>query len=129
MEDRITELRKNTEKAQNYFSKKLAFTIGPIELKYLMDEGKVKIIDARRREDYDIGHIPTAISIPKDEIDKNFDNISKDDINVVYGYNQQCHAAYKAALTLAEYGYSAVVLEGGFKVWMEDFRFASVSEK
>ena len=56
MEDRITELRKNTEKAQNYFSKKLAFTIGPIELKYLMDEGKVKIIDARRREDYDIGH-------------------------------------------------------------------------
>lgn len=42
MEDRITELRKNTEKAQNYFSKKLAFHYWPnrVKISYGRRQGK-----------------------------------------------------------------------------------------
>ena len=112
MNEKIKEIRFNPEKAQCFFSKKLAFTLGPIELKNLLDEGKVKLLDVRKKEDYDIAHIPSAISIPKEEV------------TVVYSYNQQCHLSAKACLILADYGYPTMLLEGGFKTWTEDFRFA-----
>ena len=127
MNDKVQDLRRNSIEAQNYFTKILAYTIGPIELKNLMDEGEINLIDVRRLEDFQIAHIPSAISIPKDEIENNFDKISKEKVNVVYCYNQQCHLGARAALILAEYSYPVVLLEGGFQVWTEDFRFATVS--
>ncbi len=122
--DKIKEIRFNSEKAQCFFSKCLAFTLGPVELKDLLDEGKVTVVDVRRSEDYEISHIPSAISIPKDELDKNLDKLSKDEVTVVYCYNQQCHLGARACLILADYGYPVMLLEGGFKTWTEDFRFA-----
>ena len=127
MNDKVQDLRRNSIEAQNYFTKILAYTIGPIELKNLMDEDEINLIDVRRSEDFQIAHIPGAISIPKDEIENNFDKISKEKVNVVYCYNQQCHLGATAALILAEYSYPVVLLEGGFQVWTEDFRFATVS--
>lgn len=127
MEEKVKNLRRNTQEAQNYFTKILAFTIGPIELKTIQEEGEVNLIDVRRLEDYQISHIPGALSIPKHEITNNFEKLSKDKTNVVYSYNQQCHLSAKAALLLAEYDYPVVVLEGGFQVWTEDFRFATSS--
>ena len=59
----IQNIRNNSEKAECYFSKKLAFTLGPVELKELSEERNVKIIDVRMRSDYEIGHIPGAISM------------------------------------------------------------------
>lgn len=126
MYDKIKEIRFNSEKAQCFFSKMLAFTLGPIELKNLMDEGKVKVVDVRLPQDYEIAHIPGAISIPENELANNLDKLSKEEVSVVYCYNQQCHLGAKAALVLAEYGYPVVLLEGGFKTWTEDFRFATV---
>lgn len=127
MNDKVQDLRRNSIEAQNYFTKILAYTIGPIELKNLMDEDEINLIDVRRSEDFQIAHIPGAISIPKDEIENNFNKISKEKVNVVYCYNQQCHLGATAALILAEYSYPVVLLEGGFQVWTEDFRFATVS--
>ena len=124
MNEKIKEIRFNPEKAQCFFSKNLAFTLGPIELKNLIDEGKVKLLDVRKKEDYDIAHIPSAISIPKDELADNIDKLSKEEVTVVYSYNQQCHLSAKACLILADYGYPTMLLEGGFKTWTEDFRFA-----
>lgn len=123
--EKIKELRANAEKAEHYFMKKLAYTLGPVELKTLMDEGKVRLVDVRRPEDYDIAHIPGAISIPQQEIANHLEELSKDETTVVYCYNQQCHLGAKACLTLAEYSYPCMLLEGGFKVWTEDFRFAT----
>ena len=125
MNDKIKELRFDTEKAQHYFMKTLAYSLGPVELKTLLDEGNVRIIDVRRSEDYQIAHIPSAISIPYDEITNNWDKLSKDEVSVVYCYNQQCHLGVKACLMLAEYGYPSMHLEGGFKTWTDDFRFST----
>lgn len=124
MDDKVTNLRRNSQEAQNYFEKILAFTLGPVELKTLMEENEVTLLDVRRAEDYEISHIPGAVSIPKDEIADNIDKLSKDNITVVYCYNQQCHLGAKAALILADYGYPVMLLDGGFQVWKEDFRFA-----
>lgn len=123
MDDKVTNLRRNSQEAQNYFEKMLAFTLGPVELKTLMEENEVTLLDVRRAEDYEISHIPGAVSIPKDEIADNIDKLSKDNITVVYCYNQQCHLGAKAALILADYGYPVMLLDGGFQVWKEDFRY------
>lgn len=127
MYDKIKDIRFNSEKAFCFFSKQLAFTLGPVELKTLLDEGKVKVIDVRRAEDYEIAHIPGAISIPKDEIENNLDKLSKEEVTVVYCYNRECHLGYAACLKLVEYGYPVMHLDGGFKTWTEDFRFATIS--
>lgn len=127
MNEKIREIRFNTEKARCYFSKMLAFTLGPIELKNLLDENKVKVVDVRLAADYQIAHIPGAISIPVEEIADNTGELSKNEITVIYCYNQQCHLGAEACLILAEYGYPVMLLEGGFKTWAEDFRFATTS--
>lgn len=124
MEDKIKLLRKNSDAAKDYFQQYLAFTIGPLELKNLMDEEPVNLLDVRRHADYDISHIPSAISLTKEEIAGNLDKLDKEKITVVYCYNPQCHLGAKACLILADYGYPCILLEGGFKVWKDDFRFA-----
>jgi len=123
MSEYIDKIRFNAEIAEDYFSEKLAFTLGPVELKKMLEDNKVKLIDVRAKADYAESHIPEAISIPKDEIVANFDKLSKDDVHVVYCYNQQCHMGAAAALILAKNGYPAMDLEGGFKVWTQDFNF------
>ncbi len=125
MNEKIKEIRFDAEKAKCYFSKMLAFTLGPVELKDLLEENKVKLVDVRLSADYEISHIPGAISIPKDELADNTEKLSKDEITVIYCYNQQCHLGAEACLILADYGYPVMLLEGGFKTWSEDFRFTT----
>ena len=86
----------------------------------------MRVVDVRRVEDYEVSHIPSAISIPCDEMDKNLDKLSKDGVTVVYSYSCECSLAARAALTLADYGYPVMLLTGGFKTWTEDFRFVTV---
>lgn len=123
----IKELRHNTQAAQDYFAKLLAYTLGPVELQRMLDENKVNLLDVRRKEDYDIGHIKGAISIPEEFLDTSLDRLSKDKITVVYCYNQQCHLGAKACLILAEYGYPVMLLEGGFKTWAQEFNFEVIN--
>ena len=125
MDDKIKNLRNNPDATKNFFMECLAFTIGPVELKDLMDNEKVNLLDVRRDADYEVSHIPGATSIPKDELPDKLDRLEKGKTTVVYCYNSQCHLGAEACLILADYKYPCVLLEGGFKVWKEDFRFAT----
>lgn len=116
---KLEQITKNTEKAKEYFENKVAFTAGPVELKKMMsDEGdRIQIIDVRKAEHYQQGHIPSAISIPAANLESSLDKLSKDRITVVYCYSQQCHLAAKSAIILAGNGYPVIELEGGFTEW------------
>ncbi len=124
MSEKIKELRVNTEGAMNYFAKNLAFTLGPVELKEMLEKNNIKLIDVRAKEDYDISHLPNAINLPYSELKENMESLSKEDINVVYCYNHLCHLGDRAAFRLAEAGYPVMVMQGGFKSWTEEFHFA-----
>ena len=126
MTSKITAFKKaKISKSEKYFKKALAFTLGPVELKELAEKNNIKIIDVRDRADYEIAHIPQAISIPYMEILNRLNELNKEETTVVYCYNQQCHLGLRACLKLADYGYPCMHLDGGFKVWQEDFRFAT----
>lgn len=124
MSEKIKELRFDSEKARNYFAKNLAFTLGPVELKEMLEKNKVKLIDVRAKEDYDISHLPNAVNIPYEELKEQLETLSKEDINVVYCYNYLCHLGDRACFRIAEAGYPVMLMQGGFKSWTEDFHFA-----
>src|SRR5689334_23104934 len=75
------------EKAKHYFEDKLAFTTGPVELERWIKsrENNLVVVDVREAEDYAKGHIPGAISLPKDQW-SNPKGLSKEKTNVVYCY-------------------------------------------
>ncbi len=123
--DKIKELRQDSNRAKEFFTQCLAYTIGAVDLKDLTEEGAVNVLDVRKTADYEISHIPGAISIPKDELDANLDKLDKNVLTVVYSYDEYCNLASKACVILADYKYPCVLLKGGFKVWKEDYRFAS----
>jgi rhodanese-related sulfurtransferase len=127
MNEKIREIRFDSEKAKCFFSEILAFTISPVELKSLLEDGNVKVVDVREAQDYDIAHIPSAISIPLNVLQEHLDKLSKEETTVVYCYNRECSWGAKACLKLAQYGYPVVLLKGGYKTWTEDFRFSTVS--
>lgn len=127
MTEYIDNIRHDTEVAESFFAEKLAFTLGPVELKNMLADKKVKLIDVRHKDDFAESHIPEAISIPKDELLEKLNGLSKNDVHVVYCYNQQCHLGAAAALVFAKNGYPVMELEGGFKTWVEDFKFETTT--
>ena len=108
------------EKAKAYFEDKLAFTTGPVELERWIRSGEnnLVIVDVREADDFQKGHIPGAINIPKENWE-NPSGLSHEKTNVVYCYSQQCHLAANACVQFAGRGYPVMELEGGFAVWKE----------
>lgn len=126
---KLENIIRQTERAKEYFENKVAFTVGPVELKEMIekDSDKIQVIDVRTAEYYQKGHIPSAVSIPAKDITMHMNKLSKEKINIVYCYSQQCHLAAKAALVLAERGFPVVELEGGFNEWKNlDYDIVSI---
>jgi rhodanese-related sulfurtransferase len=109
----------NPAKAREYFSDKMEFTTGPVELKRAIDRDEVVVVDVRAAEDYAKEHIPGAISLPKDKW-RQPNGLRRDKTNVLYCYSQVCHLAATAAMGLAAEGYPIKELEGGFEGWKEN---------
>ena len=103
--------------AKKHFQEKLDCSTGPIELSHWLKEyAPVTVIDVRRPEDFEKGHIPGALNLPKEKWETAL-GLAKDKTNVIYCYSQTCHLAASAALQFAKKGFSVVELEGGFNTW------------
>ena len=106
--------------AQEYFTKRISFTTGPVELnRWIESKEAINIIDVRLPEHYAAGHIPGAVNLPKEKW-ATLDGLRKDRVNVVYCYSHVCHLAAEAALEFSKHGYSVMELEGGFDVWQKN---------
>jgi len=107
----------SAQKAVEFFEAKLNFTTGPVELNELIkSDENISIIDVRKSEDYEKGHIPGAINLPKERW-TTFSGLSKDRVNIVYCYTHVCHLAARAAKYFAEHDFPVMELEGGFEEW------------
>lgn len=115
------ELKKNDpEKARQFFADKMAFTTGPVELNRAIEEQTdLAVIDVRAAEDYDKGHVPGAINLPKERWDSRA-GLRKDALNVLYCYSHVCHLAANAAVQFARDGFSVMEMDGGFEAWKEN---------
>ena len=94
-------------------------TITRDELKELMEGEDIVIVDVRLPEFYAREHIPGAINIPLEELDKNLDRLDKDKLVVVYCASFDCRLSPVAYRKLKRLGYRVVDYEGGIADWKE----------
>lgn len=112
--------KKETLDAVSYFEHKLAFEIGPVELKMGLEKGeKYQVIDLRTPELFAKGHIPGARQILIEQLEGEAQRLNPDLTTIVYCYNELCYLAAKGALVLAKKGFKVKELAGGWSGWTE----------
>lgn len=77
----------------------------------------VIILDVRRQDEYDEGHIPNAILIPDYKITELAESILKDKNQTILIYCRSGNRSKKAALNLIDLSYTKVYDFGGIIDW------------
>ncbi len=111
-------LTKEAQQAVEHFERKLNFEVGPIGLDRLIKSGQpVQVIDLRTKELFEKGHVPGAVNIAYEDLEKSLGKFKADVPTVVYCYDIVCNLSTRAALDLAKKGYKVKELVGGFEEW------------
>lgn len=110
--------------AAEFFAAKLAHETDPADLAAARTGGAGPlVIDVRSAASWSQGRIPGAVHVPAGDLRDRAPELVPDrdaDI-VVYCWGPGCNGSTKAALVLAELGYSAVrELIGGFEYWARE---------
>lgn len=111
--------KNDPKQALRYFSDKMTFTTGPVELSRMLGDSSVVIVDVRAAKDYEEARVPGSINLPKDSWNK-LAGLSKDKLYVLLCYSHVCHLAATAAIEFARAGLSVMECDGGFKSWKEN---------
>lgn len=105
--------------AQEYFRRKTTYSTGPYELSLALESHEdIVVIDVRESEDFDKGHIPGAINLPKAQWSSH-EGLRREVPNVVLCYSQACHLAAKAGFEFSRAGFPVLEMDGGWEAWSE----------
>ncbi len=80
------------------------------------DDGHV-LVDVRRQDEYDSGHIPGAILIPNETITTERPEVLADPDQIILVYCRSGNRSAQAAQKLADLGYTRVYDFGGISTW------------
>jgi len=80
-------------------------------------DGLVTVLDVRPSEEYEAGHIPGAINVPLDEIERHLANLPKEQEIIAYCRGEYCVLAFEAVAMMREKGFTARRLEEGYPEW------------
>ena len=84
----------------------------------LIADGEPVVVDVREQDEWDEGHIPGAIHIPRGHLESRIERAAPDSAHPVLVYCSGGSRSAFAAKTLGELGYEDVVsLAGGFTDW------------
>lgn len=89
------------------------------ELRTRLRAGEVVLLDVRPTEEYQAGHLPEAISMPLDELERRLSELSADKTIVAYCRGPYCVYADDALELLTERGWQVARLEEGVAEWRE----------
>ncbi len=83
-----------------------------------IESGEPVVVDVREQEEWDEGHIPGAVHVPRGHLESRIERLAPDRERPVLVYCSAGNRSAFAAKTLAELGYEDVVsLAGGFTDW------------
>ncbi len=85
--------------------------------KLMKTESSYIILDVRTQREYEEGHIPKAICIPNESIDKEPPSLLPDKRQVIFIYCRSGRRSKEAAQKLADMGYTTIVEFGGIIDW------------
>ena len=92
--------------------------ISQTEARRIMDEEEgFIIVDVRRQDEYDAGHIPGAVLIPNESIDKTPPEELPDLDQTILVYCRSGNRSKQASQKLADMGYTDIREFGGIYTW------------
>ncbi len=84
----------------------------------LVDAGEPLVVDVREQDEWDEGHVPGAVHIPRGHLESRIERAAPDPTRPIIVYCSAGNRSAFAAKTLGELGYQDVVsLSGGFTDW------------
>jgi len=89
------------------------------ELRKLVRDGDVTVIDVRPRDEFDAGHIPGAVSIPVDELKRRLRELPKRREVIAYCRGPYCVFSVEAVTLLRKHGFQARRSEDGIPAWRD----------
>ena len=92
-------------------------TISRQELMIRMEEGTVTLLDVRAEDEYALGHLPGAVSIPAEELQRRLDELPGDQEIIAYCRGPYCVLSVNAVTALLDQGFRVRRLEEGFPDW------------
>jgi rhodanese-related sulfurtransferase len=93
--------------------------ISAAELRERLHRGEVFLLDARPQVEYAAGHIPGAVSLPLEELERRLDELPADMPIVAYCRGPYCVMADQALALIASRGLQTLRLEEGFVEWQQ----------
>jgi len=87
------------------------------ELKERMSSNGILLLDVRPEPEYRAGHLPSAVSIPLDELEQRLDELTPDKLIVAYCRGPYCVFADQALELLSGRGWDVARLEEGVVEW------------
>ena len=99
---------------------KVKDSLEPVPADQLLERvraGLVSVLDVRPPEEYEAGHLPGAVNIPLEELEKRLHELNPDQEIVAYCRGPHCVLAFDAVSILRQKGVKARRLEGGLPEW------------
>lgn len=87
------------------------------ELRRLMRDHRVTVIDVRPRDEYEAGHIPGAVSVPVPELRRRMGELPRAKAVVAYCRGPYCVYSLEAVTLLRKHGYRARRAAQGLPDW------------
>lgn len=87
------------------------------ELADRMRDGLVTVIDVRPPDEFALGHVPGAISVPLGDLPARLAELGKDKEVVAYCRGPWCVMSFEAVAALRSHGYAARRLADGMPEW------------
>ena len=88
------------------------------ELRRRLDAGDdLLLLDVRPGDEFQAGHLPGAISVPLQELERRLDRLPRDRLIVAYCRGPYCALAPEAVAVLRGHGFDARRLEDGLPEW------------
>lgn len=87
------------------------------ELVGRLQDGSVTLLDVRPEDEFALGHLPGALNVPLDELERRLSELPKDQEIVAYCRGPYCVLSFEAVAALRARGYKVRRLEDGFPEW------------
>ena len=87
------------------------------ELRQRAHDGTVTILDVRPGDEFALGHLAGAISVPLTELETHLGELDPDQEVVAYCRGPYCVLSFEAVAALRDRGFKARRLEDGFPEW------------
>lgn len=94
----------------------------------MAQDGEVTVLDVRPPAEYAAGHIPGAVSIPLEDLERRLSDVPREQLVVAYCRGPYCVLAVQAVALLRQRGFSARRLRDGFPEWREEGLPVEVSQ-